>query len=147
MTKQSKNPVISDWVCELIAGIEPANLILTKREFLGFVYTKTISIYRTKCYSLAFIVRYYGDLSDACLALGRCDLMGHGGLFLLSYPYMTRMGSSPFPDGNRHFVGNAKHHATPAFSSHCGTCRGLFRLFRNVVATVVCGLLECSLHG
>ena len=28
--KQSKNPVISDWVCELIAGIEPANLILTK---------------------------------------------------------------------------------------------------------------------
>ena len=27
---KSKNPVISDWVCELIAGIEPANLILTK---------------------------------------------------------------------------------------------------------------------
>ena len=28
--RKSKNPVISDWVCELIAGIEPANLILTK---------------------------------------------------------------------------------------------------------------------
>ena len=27
---KSKNPVISDWVCELITGIEPVNLILTK---------------------------------------------------------------------------------------------------------------------
>ena len=31
--EQSKNPVISDWVCELIAGIEPANLILTNRGY------------------------------------------------------------------------------------------------------------------
>ena len=40
----SKNPVISDWVCELIAGIEPANLILTKDALYLLSYISMLSI-------------------------------------------------------------------------------------------------------
>ena len=42
--RKSKNPVISDWVCELIAGIEPANLILTKDALYLLSYISMLSI-------------------------------------------------------------------------------------------------------